>query len=242
MRMKKAGFIGFFSVVIMVACVSTAFSIEKEKTLRLSADGLRTLRIDCGAGGLRVVGDSSLRDIEVTARIVAKGISEKRMDDFIADKIRLSLEKRGDAAVLVSEVKSGFRIFHFGRDAYIDLTVRMPEALNLDIDDSSGSVEVESVDGNLRLVDGSGSIDIRAVAGDVEIDDGSGGIDVRDIGGDVSVDDGSGEIEINDVRGNVVVDDGSGSIRIDRVEKDVRIESAGSGGVHIGSVKGRVIR
>ena len=242
MQLKKAGFIGFFSIVIMVVCVSTAFSFEKEKILRLPADGLRAFRIDSGAGLLRVVGDSSLRDIEVTARIVAKGVSEKRMDDFVADEIRLSLEKRGDAAVLVSDVKSEFRIFHFGRDAVIDLTVRMPKALNLDIDDSSGSVEVEAVDGKLRLVDGSGSIDIRGVAGDVVIEDGSGGIDVRDIGGNVSIDDGSGEIEVSDVRGDVVVDDGSGSIRIDRVEKDVRIESEGSGSVHIGNVKGRVIR
>lgn len=38
------------------------------------------------------------------------------------------------------------------------------------------------------------------------------------------------------------VEDGSGAIIIDRVQRDVIIQSAGSGGVDISRVEGRVIR
>jgi hypothetical protein len=239
---KKAGFVGIFCSLAFVSYASAGLPLEKELTLRLPAEGLRTLRIDAGAGSLRVVGDASLSEVLVTARLVVRGIRESRLDDFMADEVRFSLEKRGESAVLVGKVDSRFRIFNLGREAYLDLTVRTPKSLDLDIDDSSGSVEVESMDGNLKLVDGSGSVDIRDIGGDVEVEDGSGGISIRGVGGNVTVDDGSGEVEIFDVQGNVVVDDGSGSIQIDRVEKDVRIEREGSGSVHIDRVKGRIIR
>jgi DUF4097 and DUF4098 domain-containing protein YvlB len=54
------------------------------------------------------------------------------------------------------------------------------------------------------------------------------------------VDDGSGEIELYDIAGSVEIDDGSGDIVIDGVQKDVTIVEAGSGGVEIRNVRGKV--
>jgi hypothetical protein len=90
--------------------------------------------------------------------------------------------------------------------------------------------------------------EIRAGAGSLKVTghEGLAAIEVRveivDVTGNVSVDDGSGEIDIRRVGGTVTVDDGSGSISIEDVGKDVRIVSAGSGGVDVSGVKGRVIR
>jgi DUF4097 and DUF4098 domain-containing protein YvlB len=242
MKTKKSGFLALSVVASVFLCASAALPFEKEQVLRLPAEGLRMLRIDCGSGWLKVSGDAALNEIVVTARITAPGISERRMAEYIAERVRLSLEKEGDTARLVSEIRWRFRLFSFGENARIDLTIRVPKTLALEIDDGSGSVEIEGLGAGLRLDDGSGSIEIRDVAGDVFVDDGSGGISIRRVGGDVSVDDGSGEIEIEDVLGSVEVDDGSGSIRIDRVEKDATILSAGSGSVRIDNVKGRVRR
>jgi DUF4097 and DUF4098 domain-containing protein YvlB len=188
-----------------------------------------------------VTGREGLDAIEVKAEIVAKGVSDKDLDAYVKDRIELTLEKKGDKAVLVSRVRGKFRLFGFGDNAVINLTVTVPKALSLDIDDGSGGIVVEDVAG-VRIDDGSGSIRINRVAGEVKIDDGSGGIEIGEVTGDVDVEDGSGEIDIRKVGGTVTIDDGSGSISVEDVGKDVRIVNAGSGGVDITRVKGRIIR
>lgn len=228
------------SVLVLFAC-GTLAAFETTKSLTLSAEGLKGLEIRAGAGSLTVTGRDGLAAVEVKAEIVVKGVQDKDMDSYIADRIELTLEKKGDRAVLVSRGRDRSRLFDFGSDAVINLTVSVPKALTLDIDDGSGSMAVEDVAG-VRIDDGSGSIRVGRIAGEVEIDDGSGGIEIGDVTGDVSVEDGSGEIVIRGVGGTVTVDDGSGSIDIEDVEKDVRLVSTGSGGVDVTNVRGRVIR
>jgi len=237
--MKKLFIILIVTILLLLAV--SLFSFETTKTLTLPAEGLRELRIDSGAGSLKVSGVDSLTAIEVTAEICARGESNNDMDDFIKDHVELSLEKRGDRAVLVSGIEGHFHLF-FSGDARINLTVRVPKSLAIDIDDGSGEMTVEDISADVSIEDGSGAIRVERVAGNLRIEDNSGELEVEEVGGDVSIDDGSGSIDVVNVKGSVTVDDGSGSIDIDRVGKDVIIEDSGSGGVHIGKVDGRVIR
>lgn len=216
-------------------------AFETTKTLTLPADGLRGLEIRAGAGSLTVTGRDGQKTIEVRAEIVVRHVGDKEMDRYLSDRVELTLEKRGDQAVLVSRMRERFRLFSFGDDGVINLTVLVPKELPLDVDDGSGGVVLEDVAG-VRIDDGSGSLRIDRVAGEVRVVDGSGDIEINDVAGDVTVDDGSGGILIRRIGGTVTVDDGSGSIDIDGVEKDVRILSAGSGSVDVSNVKGRVIR
>jgi hypothetical protein len=237
--MKKLFII--LTVAVLLLLAASAFSFETSKILTLPAEGLRQLRVDSGAGRLKVTGVDSMTAIEVTAEIYARGESEKDMSDFIKDHVELSLEKRGDRAVLMSDIMSHFHWF-FSGDAGINLTVRVPKSLALEIDDGSGEMTVEDIAADVSIKDGSGGIRVERVAGDLRIEDNSGELQVEDVGGDVSIDDGSGSMIVADVKGSVTIEDGSGSIDIDRVGKDVIIEESGSGGVHIGKVDGRVIR
>jgi hypothetical protein len=238
-RMKRIFIILIVTVMLLLAVL--VFSFETSKTLTLPAGEIRQLRVDSGAGRLKVTGVDSLTRIEVTAEIYARGESEENMADFIKDRVELSLEKRGDRAVLISEIEGHSRLF-FSGDAGINLTVRVPRSLALEIEDGSGDMTVEDIAADVSIGDGSGAIRVERVAGDLRIDDNSGELEIENVGGDVSIDDGSGSITIADVKGSVTVDDGSGSIDIDRIGKDVIIEESGSGGVHIGKVDGRVIR
>jgi hypothetical protein len=237
--MKKLIIILIVTVLLLLA--ASVFSFETSKTLTLPAEGLRQLRVDSGAGRLKVTGVDSLTTIEVTAEIYARGESEDDMADFIKDHVELSLEKRGDRAVLMSDIEGHFHLF-FSGDAGINLTVRVPKSLAIEIDDGSGEMIIEDIAADVSIADGSGGIRVERVAGDLRIEDSSGELEVEDVGGDVSIDDGSGSMTVTDIKGSVTVDDGSGSIDIDRVGRDVIIEEAGSGGVHIGKVDGRVIR
>ncbi len=247
-------------VALGVTFAGTLSAFETTKNLTLAAQGVQRLDIRTGAGSLTVTGRDGLGAIEVKAEIVVRHVRDEDMEKVLRDRVELTLEKKGDVAVLVSRVRDSGRLFHFGDDDYIDVTVSVPKALALDIDDGSGSivvedlaaalriedgsgsVRVERIAGPVRIDDGSGEVVVRGVQGNLEIDDGSGGIEVVDVTGDVSVDDGSGEIAIRRVGGGVTVDDGSGDIDIEDVEKDIRLINTGSGGVSISGEKGRVIR
>jgi hypothetical protein len=239
--MKKIYILLITLVMMLILLVSAGFTFETEKILTLPADGLKAFRIDCGAGRLDVAGADGLDRIEVRAVIHAEGVDQSKMDDFLKDHIKLLLEKRGDRAVLEATTEGRWGIF-FSAGAWIDLAVRVPRSLALEIDDGSGDMVVEDVAADVFIDDGSGDIRVVRLGGRLEIDDNSGDIDVRDLTGDLAIDDGSGDIEVLKVGGSVNVDDGSGDITIDGVGVDVLIEDAGSGDVRIDNVKGRVIR
>jgi len=247
-------------VLLFVVAFVCGFPFDEEKTLNLEATGITGLEIDCGAGALKVSGSDGSDTIEVKAKIVLKGIDDDDVDSFVKDNVTLTLEKKGDRAVLASSIDSSFTSLLKRREAYIDLDVRVPAKLELSIDDGSGSIEVSGIAGDVEIEDGSGSLVVGDIGGDLEIDDGSGSVTVRNVGGNLEIEDGSGEIRIEKIKGNVdvddnsgtvkiygiggsvVVDDGSGGIYIDGVEKDVYIKNAGSGALKIDNVKGKVTK
>jgi len=228
-------------LILSVFCVLSAFSFERTERMSLSASGIDKLMIECGSGFLYVIGEESLTNIQVEAEIIVKGKREQDMDSYVAENVKLELKKQGNKAVLVSLFKNTFPGINF-REKVINLTIQVPKNMDLEVDDGSGEIKIENIDGNLQIDDGSGEIIARDILGSVNIDDGSGTIDIDNVTGSVTIDDGSGTIEVNDIGNNVEVSDGSGSIYIDGVVGDVIIKEEGSGSVRIQNVKGKVIK
>ncbi len=245
--------LGFVIILSMFLAFTVIADVEKrEKDLNLDAGEISNFEINCGSGYLKVTGISGLKQIEVHAVLE---VNRGDADQVMAENVELSLEKRGGKAVLISRIKSKRSFFGSSR---INLEIRVPKQMALDIDDGSGLIEVFNVTGNIKLEDGSGSIVMENIGGDLDIDDGSGSIQLENVGGNLKLEDGSGSIKVSkvagnvdvednsgsislfDVNGSVTVDDGSGGILIDGVEKDVYIKRAGSGGVSIKHVKGSV--
>lgn len=244
---------------LFILCAVLSFPHEEVKSLALSAEGIDTLMVDCGAGFLDVKGLEGHEAIEVSAEIILKGKKEKRAQEFIRKNVKLELKQKGNRAILISEVKQKFSLFSW-KTAVINLTVHIPKTINLKVDDGSGWIKVENTAGQVYIDDGSGKIGVVNIAGNVEIDDGSGDIDVLEVtgdviindgsgsvvvkqaSGDVEVDDGSGTVRIRSAGGNVTVSDSSGSIYVEDVEGDFVLKDDGSGGLHIKDIKGRIIK
>jgi DUF4097 and DUF4098 domain-containing protein YvlB len=254
--MKK---IILFVLVLFIAGFTAIYAAQSRETLTLTAADLKTLRIDCGAGYLKVQGVDGLEQIEVSAVLDVRGIADNELAAFKKEYVTLKLEKNAGQAELIANIESGFSLatlFGERHDARINLDIRVPRRLALALDDGSGEIDVRDSDGNLKLddgsgdirltnikglveiVDGSGDIILNKINGVVQIEDGSGDIELNDAGSDVDIEDGSGEIRLTRILGSVTIDDGSGDIVIDGVEKDVTIEEAGSGDVEINNVKG----
>jgi len=235
-----------YVLILMFSLLFSALGSEysTSKILEIDSESINTLRINCGSGFLKVYGKDQQQKIEVQAEIIIENVDRDDIDKFIERGLILELEKRGSKAILNSEANQSFWESMFGNRprVTVNLTVTVPAKINLDIDDGSGLILVENIQGDLRVDDGSGETTIREVTGDVWIDDGSGELEISNIGGDVDIDDGSGEISIRKIGGNVTVDDGSGSININDVKKNVTILDDGSGSVNISNVQGKIIR
>jgi hypothetical protein len=200
-----------------------------ERRLELDASAAELLRLSAGSGALTVSGREGL------GRVQAVGMACASHEDLLKD-LRLSMEQVDGEIVLSAHYpRSGG--WNGGEYARIDLAVEIPLRMAVDLDDSSGSLEVSGT-GALRIDDSSGSILVWDVFGDVLIDDSSGEVELRSISGDVSVDDGSGGIDLRDIDGSVRLRDGSGSVSIVGVGRDVVVERDGSGSIEVRDVNG----
>jgi hypothetical protein len=202
---------------------------REERSAAVSASGADLIRIAARAGSLRIEGRPGLSEVRVRGEACS---SQERY----LEQIELRAERVGDE-VRIEAVIPEMRGFG-NMQARLDLVVEVPESLALDVDDSSGGVEIRRV-AALRLRDSSGEIDVSDVRGEVEIEDSSGEILLRGVGGNVRLSDSSGEIDVRDVAGSVLVEsDGSGEIEIAEVERDVRIQRDGSGSISVSDVRG----
>ncbi len=229
-------------IILSLFAVSLAGAREpdytEERELNTPVNGASEFRIDAGAGSLAVTGVDGLDSVEVMATIGVDGVrNDDKARELLEKRLTLELKRRGDTVVLVSDFDGG--MWRGGREAWVQLVVRMPSDLALSVDDGSGSINIDNVRAAVRIDDGSGSIKIRTV-GSLEIDDGSGSIVAEDVTGDVDIIDGSGSITVAGVTGSVTIDDGSGSINVSDVQENLKIEDAGSGSVNIKNVAGSV--
>lgn len=197
--------------------------------LTLSVDDLKQLNIDVGAGDLQIEGVVGLKNIEVKADIWTYKDSEN------GDGYTLTLDKQGRTAQLTAEHNSRVS-FGANRNTEINLQVRVPAELALDIDDGSGDIRLADLAASVKLEDGSGGIQIDNLNGNLNIDDNSGSIAISNVTGSIDITDGSGSIEIQHVSGSVTIEDGSGDIEVSHVANIVEIDD-GSGDIDINEVK-----
>jgi len=221
--------------------------IELTKTLTIQAADLTKMDIDAGAGSLEVIGVNDATEIVVEAKILTT--NDK---NFL-----LTLDSNGNTAELVAEHNTNHSGYWNGNSPRIDLVVKVPSSLMLDVEDGSGNLVIRDMQNNLVVDDGSGAISISDIKGNVELDDGSGSavisgingnvavtdgsgeLTVANVTGDLSIDDGSGDIDVLNVTGSVLIDDGSGDIDVNTAG-GLRIVDSGSGGLDIANVNGDV--
>ncbi len=228
-----------------------------EKDLQLDCQGITKLRVEAGAGFLKIQGVEGAKRIEVLAEIVPNGATRQSIEHDLT----LTLKKVGDQAVLISKFKDrgllDWLLGHSG-NVEVNLTVRVPNDLLVEVIDGSGPTEIYGLRNNLTVTDGSGSLSVHHIKGNVHITDGSGEITVDHISGscyiidgsgstkikkitdDVEITDGSGELILESIGGDADVTDGSGSIRAEKIRGSLTIRD-GSGDIYVDALGGDLI-
>ena len=199
-----------------------------ELSAELSASESERLTVSAGSGSLVVEGRAGTSGVTVTATVCAS-------EEWMLEEMDVVLERRGSTLDLETFYPDGS--WRDGGYARIDLRVELPLGMDAEIDDGSGSATLSGL-GDLTVDDGSGELYVEDIQGSVDIDDGSGELEIRDVQGDVFVEDGSGSMDIVGVTGSVTVEDGSGSIEIRDVGQDVMAYEVGSGTIRVSGVEG----
>jgi hypothetical protein len=209
-------------------------AFRADRSLDIDPKGLSVLKLDTGAGDLIVEGVAGLSKVELRGKACASS-------QELLDNTQLTQQREGAAATAATKIPDlgdSWSLFGAGNYAYIDLHVRMPSGLKLELRDSSGDLEVSGLTNGLDLKDSSGDIKLRDLVGAVNVTDTSGDIEVKSIGGDFTViSDSSGDINVDDVKGSAVVqEDSSGDIVLRHVGGDARVDRDSSGDVTLEDV------
>ena len=224
-----------YSLVLLPASLSAQSwkdDYTSPRTGTADAKGATLVDVTARAGTLEILGVEGLTEVRV------KGTARSNDKDEL-DDIKLRVERRGSRVVVIADIPQRDNR-HWGDNVNraLDLIVEVPKGIALDVDDSSGELDIRHV-GSLDLEDSSGDIELEDIAGALRIDDSSGEIRVANVRGDVRVDDSSGDINIRDVTGKVIIDDdSSGDIDITDVGGSVEIENDSSGDIEVRRVGG----
>lgn len=225
-------------VAVLVAALALAPGVvladdcdhSADREARLEAEGAKRLRVIARAGSLEIQGRAGVAAVEVSGRACASSPDQ-------LEEIRIATSRSGDVLTVRAEIPEpsfGWRSY-----ARLDLSLEVPSGIHLEVDDSSGSAVIRDV-ASLEIEDSSGGLEIERIGGDVEISDSSGSISVNVVEGNVRVrEDGSGSMTLTDVRGDVEIEeDGSGSISVRRVRGSVYVGEDGSGSISVADISG----
>ena len=192
-----------------------------DETFRVREGG--DLTVDLGSESVTVRTVSGDR-----ARVIVDG----RGHDAASEFQRRRFSARTDGGDLVVRTDPPQRRWSMNRtDARFEVTIEIPRRYSADIDLGSGSVDVASLVGDLRVDVGSGSVRVEDVEGDqISLDTGSGSVQAKTLRGDVTIDTGSGSVSVDRVFGALSVDTGSGSVSVGEVDGETHVDT-GSGGV-----------
>jgi DUF4097 and DUF4098 domain-containing protein YvlB len=206
-----------------------------ERKLDIDPAGLHALAFKLGSSDLQVRGVAGLAKIEVRGRACAS--EEAKLAGLTVD------QSRGGDRVTVTPNQSNEQTFSlFGSNyAYIDLEVRVPATLAIEVQANSGDANIADV-AALDFDSHSGDLVVHHVSGQVVAEVHSGDVKADDIGGLEVRRSGSGDVLARNVHGQIKVGHvGSGDLGFDDVGKSVQVESIGSGDVTINRAGGDVM-
>lgn len=242
----------FLAPLVSVASAADNCKFTAQRDFDVDAAGLKTLALQVASTDAHVEGVAGLTKIEVRARACAS------QQDWL-DKLTVEQRRSGDRLVVTPhEEHSGINWSLAGSTyAWVDLRVRVPAALAVDIHSASGDADVrdvaalafESASGDLRVENVAGVFSAEVASGDIEGKDvgsldlrrtASGDIRLRNVRGDARVGNvGSGDITLEHVDGGVEIGSvGSGDLNVSHVAHDVRVNSIGSGDMSVEDIGG----
>lgn len=210
-----------------------------------------TARLGHGSLTVQCRDDVSEARVELTARPGAEDYLERMTVELTDGVLTVTAPRQGGVFDVLGDM--------WRKNAGVDAAVALPSGSRMkistftadvrvagrsgaaDVAAGSARVELDDVDGDLRLRSGSAVTAVSRVRGSVQLRAGAGEVRLGYVGGDLSSTFGSGRLDVDAVHGLVHSRTGSGEARLGAVYGDVDLAS-GSGGVQVGVPAGVTAR
>lgn len=222
------------------------------------------LELTCqfGSGSLTVNARDQLAEARVMIRSREADLPVEQLFRVELTDDRLEVVQRSEQGSFLQGMFEDLRNFNFGRifgRAEFDIVIELPtgsavKAMVMSaavtstgrigattVGSGSANVQLDEVDGPLRMQSGSGNLLANRVTGPGKVRGGSGNVRIGEIGGPLSINVGSGQVEVEVAHEVVRIRSGSGTTVIEAAERDVDIASS-SGTVTIGLRAGQQAR
>ena len=227
--------IGSVLGLLAVNCHAFECKFKAERPLDIDPAGLHALVLSLESSDAHVRGVAGLSRAEVRGKACAS------QEDWLAE-LTVEQKRDGDRVVVSTQQHRQNTIGPFHSSyAYIDLEVRIPASLALQIQSNSGDADVADV-ASLDFSTHSGDLLADRVSGAITAEVGSGDIKADDIGSLELRRSGSGDVRARKVRGDVRIGNvGSGDLTFADVSRGVHVNSVGSGDVGVHGAGGDVV-
>ena len=185
----------------MLALWGAAATPADEVTKTFPVTGHARVHVETDDGAVRVsTGD--IKQIEV--RVDYSG--------YKLDKdLRVSTSQNGDSVDV--SVKTGGSLWRWGvRHTSLRVEIHMPKEADLTIRTGDGSVQADSISGNVDVTSGDGSITVQGAKGSLRFHTGDGHIEGRGLDGRVDASSGDGHISLEGRFDALNIKTGDGSV------------------------------
>jgi hypothetical protein len=204
-----------------VVALGASATRAEEVTKTFTVTGHARVRVETDDGAVRVsTGD--IKQVEI--RVVYSG--------YKLDKdLRVSSEQNGDSVDVVAKT-SGGGLWNWGvRHSSLRVEVHMPKDADLSVKSGDGSVEADSINGNVDVTAGDGSITVQGLRGNMRFHTGDGHIEARGLDGTVDASSGDGHISLEGRFDGLTIRTGDGGVNA-RASAGSKVSSAWS--IHTG--------
>jgi hypothetical protein len=189
------------SGMVVLGAASAQSAKAEEWTKSYTVSGRANVRVDTNDGSVRVT-TSDTKQIEL--KVIYNG--------YTLDKnLKIDSRQDGDRVELTAKETMHWNWgIHVNRGLRVE--VRMPRNADLTVDSGDGSVESESIQGNLDIHTGDGHIRVAGAKGQIKLRTGDGSIEGRDLDGQIDADSGDGHITLDGRFDSLNIRTGDGSI------------------------------
>ena len=194
---------GQMALVLAVMALWGPTALQAEEVTRtFTVSGRARVSVNTDDGAVRVsTGD--IKQVEV--RVVYSGYKLER-------DLRVNMEQNGDS-VEVTAKTSGGSFWNWGvRHTSLRVEVHMPKEADLAVRTGDGSVEAESINGNVDVTTGDGHIALQGAKGYIKLHTGDGHIEARGLDGQVDAASGDGHINVEGRFDSLNIKTGDGSV------------------------------
>jgi len=189
-----------------------------------------TLYLDTDVGNVHVVPGNG----GVTVSIRRHARSQKELD-----RVRLTMEQRGNDVHVRNEVDSTSRWFSWGNDLDMTFDVSVPARYNVELKTSGGDVSVGDLHGFVRAHTSGGTMRMAHIDGPVEAHTSGGDVRLDGASGNANLHTSGGSVTTGDIGGNLEIKSSGGSLEANRVAGNIFARTSG-GGITIREARGAI--